>query len=116
MTVTDIVTIRGLDYSYGQTHALRGVDLTVGAGECVALLGPNGAGKTTLVSTLTGTLVPAAGTVRITGNDPRRPATRRRLRWRGLGGAAVAARWRAAPPHEQGNEPARETTADADGA
>jgi ABC-type Fe3+/spermidine/putrescine transport system ATPase subunit len=79
MTVTDIVTIRGLDHSYGRTHALRGVDLTVGAGECVALLGPNGAGKTTLVSTLTGTLAPDAGTVRITGNDPRRPATRRRL-------------------------------------
>jgi ABC-2 type transport system ATP-binding protein len=79
MTVTDIVTIRGLDHSYGQTRALRGVDLTVGAGECVALLGPNGAGKTTLVSALTGALAPAAGTVRITGSDPRRPATRRRL-------------------------------------
>ena len=77
--MTDIVAIRGLDHSDGQTHALRGVDLTVSAGECVALLGPNGAGKTTLVNTLTGTLVPAAGTVRITGNDPRRPATRRRL-------------------------------------
>ena len=65
--MTNIVTIRGLDHSYGQTHALRGVDLTVGAGECVALLGPNGAGKTTLVSTLTGMLAPTAGSVRIDG-------------------------------------------------
>jgi ABC-2 type transport system ATP-binding protein len=79
MTVTDIVAIRDLDHRYGETHALRGVDLTVAAGECVALLGPNGAGKTTLVSALTGALAPAGGTVRITGNDPRRPEARRRL-------------------------------------
>jgi ABC-2 type transport system ATP-binding protein len=79
MTVTDIVTIQGLDHRYGQTHALAGVDLTVAPGECVALLGPNGAGKTTLVGALTGMLAPTAGTVRIDGSDPRRPATRRRL-------------------------------------
>lgn len=77
--MTDVVTIRGLDHRYGATHALRGVDLTVTAGECVALLGPNGAGKTTLVSALTGTLAPTAGRVRINGADPRRPTTRRRL-------------------------------------
>ena len=77
--MTDIVTIHGLGHRYGKTHALHGVDLTVASGECVALLGPNGAGKTTLVSALTGVLAPAAGTVRITGNDPRRAATRRRL-------------------------------------
>jgi ABC-2 type transport system ATP-binding protein len=79
MTVTDVVRIRGLDHRYGETHALRGVDLTVAAGECVALLGPNGAGKTTLVSAVTGTLTPTAGAVRIDGADPRLPATRRRL-------------------------------------
>ncbi|WNB84634.1 ABC transporter ATP-binding protein [Cellulomonas sp. ATA003] len=77
--MTDVVRIRGLDHRYGTTHALRGVDLTVAAGECVALLGPNGAGKTTLVSALTGTLAPTAGAVRIDGADPRLPATRRRL-------------------------------------
>jgi ABC-2 type transport system ATP-binding protein len=79
MTVTEVVTIRGLDHRYGETHALRGVDLSVAAGECVALLGPNGAGKTTLVGALTGMLTPSAGTARIDGADPRRPATRRRL-------------------------------------
>ena len=77
--MTEIVTIRGLEHSYGRTHALRGVDLTVSAGECVALLGPNGAGKTTLVGVLTGLVVPSAGTARIEGADPRRPATRRHL-------------------------------------
>jgi ABC-2 type transport system ATP-binding protein len=79
MTVKNVVTIRGLDHRYGATHALRGVDLTVAAGECVALLGPNGAGKTTLVDALTGMLAPSAGIARIDGADPRRPATRRRL-------------------------------------
>jgi ABC-2 type transport system ATP-binding protein len=79
MTVTNIVTIHGLDHRYGETRALAGVYLTVASGECVALLGPNGAGKTTLVGALTGMLAPSAGTVRIDGADPRRPATRRRL-------------------------------------
>ena len=50
----DVVHITGLEHSYGRTQALHGVDLRVGAGECVALLGPNGAGKTTLVAALTG--------------------------------------------------------------
>ena len=77
--MNNVVTIRGLDHRYGATHALRGVDLTVAAGECVALLGPNGAGKTTLVDALTGMLAPSAGIARIDGADPRRPATRRRL-------------------------------------
>lgn len=77
--MADVVTIRGLEHRYDRTHALRGVDLTLGAGECLALLGPNGAGKTTLVGALTGTLVPTAGVVRVDGADPRRPATRRRL-------------------------------------
>ena len=77
--MNNVVTIRGLDHRYGATHALRGVDLTVAVGECVALLGPNGAGKTTLVGALTGMLAPSAGIARIDGADPRRPATRRRL-------------------------------------
>lgn len=77
--MTEVVRIRGLEHRYRGTHALRGVGLTVAAGECVALLGPNGAGKTTLVGALTGVLAPSAGTARIDGADPRRPATRRRL-------------------------------------
>ena len=45
-----LLNIAGLSTGYGKIGVLRGIDMTVGAGEVVALLGPNGAGKTTLVA------------------------------------------------------------------
>jgi cobalt/nickel transport system ATP-binding protein len=58
--------LRGVGYAYPDGHqALRGIDLTIGAGDRVAVLGPNGAGKTTLVLTLNGILVPQHGTVAV---------------------------------------------------
>lgn len=60
--------VRGLQFSYPDgTEVLRGVDLTIGAGERVALLGPNGAGKTTFVLHLIGILQAASGTVAVDG-------------------------------------------------
>ncbi|HKH87512.1 MAG TPA: ATP-binding cassette domain-containing protein [Acidimicrobiales bacterium] len=49
--------------------ALRGVDLTLEAGEMVALLGPSGAGKSTLLRMLGGLLRPSAGHVLVGGRD-----------------------------------------------
>ncbi len=75
-----LVEARGLTRNYGAVRALRGVDLTLQAGEVLLVLGPNGAGKSTLLRSLAGLLRPQAGTVRIggrplTGDDPdaRRP-------------------------------------------
>lgn len=57
--------------AFGETQALRGVSLDVGAGECHALVGRNGAGKSTLVAILTGLTRPDRGVVRLgTGTAP----------------------------------------------
>jgi ABC-2 type transport system ATP-binding protein len=68
------ILARGLRKSFGDVHALDGVDLTVGAGTVFGLLGPNGAGKTTAVKILTTLLLPDEGTAEVTGLDvTRRP-------------------------------------------
>ena len=64
-----LLEIRGLRGGYGQVEVLRGVDLTVHAGETVALLGSNGAGKSTLNNVLCGIYPAWAGTVHFDGQD-----------------------------------------------
>ena len=64
-----IMRARGLEMSFGQTHALRGVDLDVAAGEVLAVTGPSGSGKSTLLHVMAGVLVPGAGRVDYHGGD-----------------------------------------------
>lgn len=64
-----MLEIRGLDVHYGGVHALRGMSLTVSAGEIVALLGNNGAGKTTTLAAVSGLVRPTAGKVLFEGED-----------------------------------------------
>lgn len=64
-----IMSARGLEMSFGQTHALRGVDLDVAAGEVLAVTGPSGSGKSTLLHVMAGVLVPDAGRVDYHGGD-----------------------------------------------
>ena len=63
-----LLDVAGLSSGYGKIGVLRGIDLTVRAGEVVALLGPNGAGKTTLLRAVSG-LLPWSGSVRFAGCD-----------------------------------------------
>jgi simple sugar transport system ATP-binding protein len=61
--------VTGVEKRFGTTRALRGVDLSIAAGQCLGLVGRNGAGKSTLVSILSGLSEPDAGTVRF-GGEP----------------------------------------------
>lgn len=66
---TAAVQLDGLRLAYGETEVLRGIDLTVPAGEIFGFLGHNGAGKTTTVHVVTTLLRPTSGTARVCGHD-----------------------------------------------
>ncbi len=62
------IQCRDLRKTYdGKVEAVRGLDLTIGTGECFGLLGPNGAGKTTTIEILEGLLEPTSGDVEVLG-------------------------------------------------
>ena len=69
---TPIVTFDGIDKSYGQTVALRGVSFDVNKGEIFGLLGPNGAGKSTLIRILMDIIRADRGRVLVFGELRRR--------------------------------------------
>ncbi|MFI8368620.1 ATP-binding cassette domain-containing protein [Streptomyces sp. NPDC085466] len=97
--MTNALSVAGLHKSFGRTHALDGLDLTVAAGEVHGFLGPNGAGKSTTIRVLLGLLRADSGTVRLLGGDPWADAValHRRLAyvpgdvtlWRNLSGGEV---------------------------
>jgi len=64
------IRLVGLTKSYGAVQAVRGVDISVAAGETVALLGPNGAGKSTTIDMLLGLTRPDEGRVELFGMPP----------------------------------------------
>lgn len=68
------VEIHGLHKSFGRTHALDGLDLTVRRGSVAGFLGPNGAGKSTTIRILLGLLRADGGAARLLGGDPWRDA------------------------------------------
>ena len=63
------ISAEGLRKSYGDVHALRGINLAVPAGTILGLLGPNGAGKTTAVRILSTLLHPDGGRATVAGHD-----------------------------------------------
>jgi ABC-2 type transport system ATP-binding protein len=76
-----LIEVKGLKKSYGDVHAVRGVDLEITQGEIFSLLGPNGAGKTTTVEILEGFRTRDSGSVSVLGFDPQTRGHESRL-WR----------------------------------
>ena len=64
-----LLAVSGLTVRYGALTALRGLDLTVGAGEIVALVGAGGAGKSSALNAIMGLVPSAAGTVTLDSTD-----------------------------------------------
>ena len=75
------VEAAGIHKRFGNTRALRGVDLSLQPGRCLGLVGRNGAGKSTLVSILSGLYPPDAGEVRLDGHQA--PSLGDITAWRG---------------------------------
>ncbi len=63
------IHVTGLTKTFGETKALRGVDLSISTGEMFGIVGPDGAGKTTLIRILCGIIKPDAGAATILGLD-----------------------------------------------
>ena len=74
------IEVRGLKKSFGEVHALSGVDFAAAPGTVLGVLGPNGAGKTTAVRVLSTLTRPDAGTARVLGLDVTADAARVRER------------------------------------
>ena len=64
-----MIEATGLHKHFGDTHALRGLDLSANEGQVLGVLGPNGAGKTTAVRILTTLTRPDAGSATVAGID-----------------------------------------------
>lgn len=75
------LAVSDLSLGYARQVFLRGIDLTVGAGEIVAILGPSGSGKSTLLSTIAGVVPADEGTIVVDGRD----VTRAPIHERGVG-------------------------------
>jgi ABC-2 type transport system ATP-binding protein len=79
MTEGAVLTCKELKKSFGDVHAVKGVDLELNRGECFGMLGPNGAGKTTTIEILEGLTPLDSGDVRILGHLPGDVAVRERV-------------------------------------
>jgi branched-chain amino acid transport system ATP-binding protein len=74
-----LLEVRNVGKTFGSLVAVRGVSLSVAAGELRAVIGPNGAGKTTFFNMISGAVRPSSGSVRFDGRDVTRVAPWRRV-------------------------------------
>jgi branched-chain amino acid transport system ATP-binding protein len=66
---TPVLELQNVNTYYGHIHALKGINVTVNAGEVVTLVGANGAGKSTTLRTISGIVRAKRGTVKFEGRD-----------------------------------------------
>lgn len=64
-----LLRIRNLEVAYGAVRAVRGISLTVDAGDIATILGANGAGKSTILKTISGITDPEKGTIEYKGES-----------------------------------------------
>jgi ABC-2 type transport system ATP-binding protein len=69
--MSELISITGLNKSYGKKHVVTDVNLSVHAGQIIGLVGPNGAGKTTCLQALLG-LTDFDGDINVLGHHPRK--------------------------------------------
>jgi branched-chain amino acid transport system ATP-binding protein len=78
--MTDILTVKDLEKTFGSVVAARDISVSVPAHQTVGIIGANGAGKTTFVNMITGHLTPSKGSIQFEGKDitglPSRQITR----------------------------------------
>lgn len=75
-----VLSIKGLNQHYNQSHILWDLDLQLREGSCGCLLGRNGVGKTTLLKCITGLLPLSSGQILFNGQDISRLSTENRAR------------------------------------
>ncbi|MFI7643770.1 sugar ABC transporter ATP-binding protein [Nonomuraea sp. NPDC049400] len=80
------MSLRSIHKRFGANHVIRGLDLDVSAGECIALAGENGSGKSTVAKIMSGVEQPTSGRVVWNGTDVRLASPRTA---RGLGIAVI---------------------------
>lgn len=71
LLMSSVIQLQNLHKSYGSTPILKGIDLSVSAGQVVGYIGPNGAGKSTTIKILIGMLPDYTGEVTVLGMDVR---------------------------------------------
>lgn len=86
VVIEPLVRVQGLEKSYRRgkrlVQALRGIDLTVSAGELLLVMGPSGGGKSTLLNLIGGLDRPDGGTIRVAGRDVTEASNRELDRYR----------------------------------
>jgi branched-chain amino acid transport system ATP-binding protein len=82
---TPLLSVKGLEAWYGESHVLHGINFDVRFGEVVTLLGRNGAGKTTTLKAIMGVLPKRTGSVQFQGKElmraPARFVAREGIAW-----------------------------------